>query len=61
MPNVAMGSFLFALQHGVFLQDANQIQRYFRLTFVHDGLPGNQDDIHWSHQGVLKMSEGFPQ
>jgi len=61
MPNVAMGSFLFTLQHGVFLQDTNQIQRYFRLAFVHDGLPGNQDDIHWSHQGVLKMSEGFPQ
>jgi len=61
MPNVAMGSFLFALQHGVFLQDADQIQRHFRLAFVHDGLPGNQDDIHWSHQGVLKMSEGFPQ
>lgn len=61
MPNVAMGSFLVALQHGVFLQDAEQIQRHFRLAFVHDGLPGNQDDIHWSHQGVLKMSEGFPQ
>jgi len=56
-----MGSFLVALQHGVFLQDAEQIQRHFRLAFVHDGLPGNQDDIHWSHQGVLKMSEGFPQ
>ena len=61
MPNVARSSFLFALQHGVFLQDADQIQRHFRLAFVHDGLPGNQDDIHWSHQGVLKMSEGFPQ
>ena len=61
MPNVAMGSFLFAFQHGVFLQDADQIQCHFRLAFVHDGLPGNQDDIHWSHQGVLKMSEGFPQ
>ena len=61
MPNVAMGSFLFTLQHGVFLQDADQIQHHFRLAFVHDGLPGNQDDIHWSHQGVLKMSEGFPQ
>jgi len=56
-----MGSFLVALQHGVFLQDADQIQRHFRLAFVYDGLPGNQDDIHWSHQGVLKMSEGFPQ
>lgn len=61
MPNVARSSFLFALQHGVFLQDADQIQRHFRLAFVHDGLPGNQNDIHWSHQGVLKMSEGFPQ
>jgi len=61
MPNVAMGSFLVALQHGVFLLDADQIQRHFRLAFVHDGLPVNQDDIHWSHQGVLKMSEGFPQ
>ena len=61
MLNVAIASFFFVLQHGVFLQDANQIQRHFRLAFVHDGLPGNQDDIHWSHQGVLNMPEGFPQ